>query len=59
VFARVLFVLAVAAVGVFLVAYVITRNRRYLSIAWQIVMVGLVAGIIVFALAIVERFVLV
>lgn len=58
-FFRLLIVLAVTGLVVFLLLYLFTRNQRYLAIAWQIVVVGVVALLIVGAVVIVERFVLI
>jgi hypothetical protein len=58
-FLRVLIVLAAVALGMLVVLYILTRNPRYLNIAWQMVKIGGIALLIVGALVLLERFVLV
>jgi hypothetical protein len=46
-------------IGASLVMYVFTRNRRYVTFAWQILKYGMVMAIIVLSFILLERLVLV
>jgi hypothetical protein len=52
---RVLAVLVVLAVGGALVAFLFTRNRRFLRFAWQTFKYAVIVAAIVFALIALER----
>jgi hypothetical protein len=52
---RLLAVLMVVAIGVCLVATVVTGNRNYLGYAWRLFRYGILFALIVFALMILER----
>lgn len=51
--------LLLVTIGAALVTYLLTRNRRYLSFAWQVLKYGMVVTIIVLAFLLFERLVLV
>jgi hypothetical protein len=52
---RVVAVLAVLAVGGALVAYLFTRDRRFLRFAWRALTYGVIAAALVLALIALER----
>jgi len=52
---RLLAVLVVIAIGVGLLAYVATGQRRFLDFAWRLFCYGIVFALIFFALMILER----
>lgn len=52
---RLLAVVVVVAIGVGLLAYVLTGNRGYLAFAWRLFRYGIVFALIVFALMVIER----
>ena len=52
---RLLAVILVVAIGAMLVAYVLTGNRNYLSLAWRLFRYGIVFALLVFGLLIIER----
>lgn len=52
---RLLAVLLLIAIGVGLVAYATTGNRRWLVLAWRLFKAGILFALIFFALMIVER----
>ena len=56
---RVVGFLLLITVGASLVMYVLTRNRRYVTLAWQVLKYGMVLAIIVLAFMLLERVVLV
>ena len=56
---RVIGFLLLIAIGASLVTYLLTRNRRYLSVAWQVLKYGMVMAIIVLTFLLFERLVLV
>ncbi len=56
---RLLAVILVVAIGAGLLIYVITGNRKYLTLAWRLFQYGVVFALIVFALMIIERFALI
>lgn len=52
---RVLAVLLVIAIGVGLLLFAFTRDRRYLQLSWRLFRYGIVFALILFALLILER----
>ncbi|MBW7926371.1 MAG: hypothetical protein H3C59_16820 [Burkholderiaceae bacterium] len=55
IFLRVLVVVLLAAVAYCALGYVFTRERRYLRLAWRLLLGGLVAALVFFAVMFVER----
>ncbi len=49
----------VATIGAALLTYLITKNRRYVTFAWQVLKYGMFMAIIVLAFILFERLVLV
>ena len=56
---RVVGFLVLITIGASLVIYLFTRNRRYLTIAWQVLKYGMLMAIIVLTFLLFERLVLV
>jgi hypothetical protein len=56
--ARLIAILLLLAIGLALVLYLFTRNRRFLSIAWRLFQFGVVIAIIFMALFVVERLIM-
>ena len=56
---RIVGFLLLITIGASLVTYLLTRNRRYLTFAWQVLKYGIVVAIIVLAFLLLERAVLV
>jgi len=56
---RVVGFLILITIGASLVTYVLTRNRRYLTFAWQVLKYGMVMVIVVLTFILFERLVLV
>ena len=56
---RIVGFLVLITLGASLVMYLLTRNRRYVIFAWQVLKYGMVMAIIVLAFVVFERFVLV
>ena len=56
---RVVGFLALITIGASLVTFLLTRNRRYLTLAWQVLKYGMVMAIIVLSFILLERLVLV
>lgn len=52
---RLLGFLAVATMGAALVAFVITRNRRWLRFAYQVLRLSVVTGVVLVLLYVLER----
>ena len=52
---RLLGVLVVIAVAAGIVAYLLTRNTRWLRFSWQVFRFALIIALLVFALLILER----
>jgi hypothetical protein len=52
---RLLGFLAIATMGAALLAYVLTRNRRWLRFAWQVLRLSVVAGFALVLLYMLER----
>ena len=52
---RVLAVVVVAAIGAGIVGYLVTRDRRYLSLAWLIGKYALIFALAVLSLLFLER----
>jgi hypothetical protein len=52
---RLLGFLAVATIGAALLAFVLTRNRRWLRFAYQVLRLAVVAGIVLVLLYVLER----
>ncbi|MDT3678302.1 MAG: hypothetical protein ROZ64_05640 [Burkholderiaceae bacterium] len=55
IFLRVLVVVLLAAVAYCALGYVFTRERRYLRLAWRLLVGGLAAALVFFAVMFVER----
>ncbi|MEK7231255.1 MAG: hypothetical protein AAB115_04460 [Pseudomonadota bacterium] len=51
--------LILITVGASLVTYLLTRNRRYLTFAWQVLKYGMVIAIVALTFILFERLVLV
>ena len=56
---RVVGFLILITIGASLVTYLLTRNRRYLTFAWQVLKYGMVMAIVVLMFLLFERLVLV
>lgn len=56
---RVVGFLILITIGASLVTYLLTRNRRYLTFAWQVLKYGMVMAIVVLTFILFERLVLV
>ena len=56
---RLVGVLLLITIGASLVTYLVTRNRRYLTFAWQVLKYGMVLASIVLAFILLERLMLV
>ena len=56
---RIVGFLTLVTVGASLVTFLLTRNRRYLTFAWQVLKYGMVIAIIVLTFILFERLVLV
>ena len=55
IFLRVLVVVLLAAVAYCALGYVFTRDRRYLRLAWRLLVAGLFAALVFFIVLIIER----
>lgn len=51
--------LILITIGASLVTYLLTRNRRYLTFAWQVLKYGMVIAIVALTFLLLERLVLV
>lgn len=51
--------LLLITIGASLVTYLLTRNRRYLTFAWQVLKYGMVMAIIALAFLLFDRLVMV
>lgn len=56
---RLVGILALISIGASLVVYLLTRNRRYLTIAWRVFQFALVFALVLGAFYLVERLILV
>ncbi len=56
---RVVGFLLLISIGASLVTYLLTRNRRYLTLTWQLLKYGIVLAIIVLTFILFERLVLI
>ena len=56
---RVVGFLVLITVGASLLTYLLTKNRRYVTFAWQILKYGMIMAIIVLACLLFERLILV
>ena len=56
---RIVGFLLLITIGAALVTYLLTKNRRYLTLAWQVLKYGMVMAIIVLVFLLFERLVLV
>ena len=56
---RIVGFLLLITIGASLVMYLLTRNRRYVTFAWQVLKYGMVTAIIVLAFMLLERVMLV
>ena len=55
---RVVGFLILITIGASLVTYLLTRNRRYLTLAWQVLKYGMVMAIIVLTFILMERLIM-
>lgn len=56
---RIVGFLLLITIGASLVTYLLTKNRRYLTFAWQVLKYGMVMAIIVLAFMLFERLLMV
>lgn len=56
---RIVGFLVLITVGASLVVYLLTKNRRYVTFAWQLLKYGMMMAIIVLACLLFERLILV
>lgn len=56
---RVVGFLVLITIGASLVTYLLTRNRRYLTFAWQVLKYGMAMAIVVLTFILLERLMLV
>lgn len=49
----------VATIGAALLTYLVTKNRRYVTFAWQVLKYGMIMAIIVLTFILFERLILV
>ena len=49
----------VATIGASLLTYLVTKNRRYVTFAWQVLKYGMIVAIIVLTFILFERLILV
>jgi hypothetical protein len=49
----------VATIGASLLTYLVTKNRRYVTFAWQVLKYGMIMAIVVLTFIVFERLVLV
>ena len=56
---RIVGFLLLITIGAALVTYLLTKNRRYLTLAWQVLKYGMVMAIIVLVFLLFERLVLI
>ena len=56
---RIVGFLVLITIGASLLMYLLTRNRRYVTFAWQVLKYGMVMAIITLAFLLFERLVLV
>jgi hypothetical protein len=49
----------VATIGASLLTYLVTKNRRYMTFAWQVLKYGMIMAIVVLTFILFERLVLV
>lgn len=49
----------VATIGASLLTYLVTKNRRYVTLAWQVLRYGMIMAIVVLTFILFERLVLV
>jgi hypothetical protein len=49
----------VATIGASLLTYLVTKNRRYVTFAWQVLKYGMMMAIVVLTFIVFERLVLV
>ena len=55
---RLIAILLLLAIGLALVLYLFTRNRRFLTIAWRLFQFGVVIAIMFMALFVLERLIM-
>jgi hypothetical protein len=56
---RILGFFVVATIGASLLTYLVTKNRRYITFAWQVLKYGMIMAIIVLTFILFERLILV
>lgn len=49
----------VATIGAALLTYLVTKNRRYVTFAWQVLKYGMIMAIIVLTFILFERLILI
>jgi hypothetical protein len=52
---RIVGILAAIAIGAGIIAYLFTRDRRYLSLSWRVAKYALIFALVLFALLAFER----
>ncbi len=56
---RIVGFLLLITIGAAIVMYLLTRNRRYVTFAWQVLKYGMVLAIIVLVFMLLERLILI
>jgi len=56
---RILGFFVIATIGASLLTYLVTKNRRYVTFAWQVLKYGMIMAIIVLTFILFERLILV
>ena len=56
---RIIGFFVVATIGASLLTYLVTKNRRYVTFAWQVLKYGMIMAIIVLTFILFERLILV
>lgn len=56
---RIVGILAAIAIGAGIIAYLFTRDRRYLSLSWRVAKYALIFALVLFALLAFERLIVI
>lgn len=56
---RIVGILAAIAIGAGIIAYLFTRDRRYLSLSWRVAKYALIFALVLFALLALERLIVI
>ncbi len=56
---RIVGILAVIAIGAGIVAFLFTRDRRYLGLSWRVAKYALIFALVLFALLALERLIVI